>query len=153
DLRRRHRFPATRSPTMDESTPHDPAVRSVDRRTLLRDAAAALPLAYLAPTAAAAQPAGNRPAFPGLILRQRQPDNLEFPFPTLDSFIIPPERFFVRSHFAVPRLDIKTWRLRVEGAVAKPLELTFDELRKMPSRGATVLLECSGNSRVFLSPK
>src|SRR5262245_44929847 len=105
----------------------------LDRRSLLYGAAATLPLTYAGLAVAQApngkQTAGGQP-FPGLIARQREPDNLEFPFPTLDSFLVPTDRFYVRSHFPVPALDVKTWRLRVEGEVKKPLELTFDQLRK-----------------------
>src|SRR5262249_14782975 len=60
---------------------------------------------------------------------------------------------FIRSHFLPPRLDAKSWRLRVEGEVEKPLELRFDELRKLGERSTTALLECAGNSRVFLVPR
>jgi DMSO/TMAO reductase YedYZ molybdopterin-dependent catalytic subunit len=88
-----------------------------------------------------------------VILRQHEPDNLEFPFPTLDSFLVPNERFYVRSHFGVPRLDAQTWRLRVEGEVERPQELTYDQVRQMPARTQTALLDCSGNSRVFVVPK
>ena len=88
----------------------------------------------------------------GLIIRQKQPENLEFPFSTLDSFITSNHRFYVRNHFAVPQLDARSWRLRVEGAVARPLELSYDDLLKLPSRTLTTTLECAGNSRVFLAP-
>src|SRR5262249_4363702 len=76
----------------------------------------------------------------------------EFPFATLDSFLTPNEQFYIRSHFDVPKLDANTWRLKVEGAVTKPFEIDYDEMRKMPSHTLTALLECSGNSRVFLKP-
>src|SRR5437762_3332649 len=62
----------------------------------------------------------------GLIVRKEKPENLEFPFSTLDSFITPNERFYVRNHFPMPRPDVKSWRLRVEGAVKRPLELTYE---------------------------
>ena len=99
---------------------------------------------------AGAQRAQTR--FPGLIIRQRQPENLEFPFDTLDTFLTPNERFYVRSHFATPALDASSWRLRVEGAVERPYEIGYDELRKMEARTAPATLECAGNSRVFLTP-
>ncbi len=99
----------------------------------------------------AKRPGKARP-FPGVITRQKKPDNLEFPFPTLDSFLTPNEQFYVRTHFEVPQLEAKTWRLKVEGEVEKPLEIDLDELRKMGSRTVTSLLECSGNGRVFLKP-
>src|SRR5262245_29184685 len=140
-----------------EATSNAEDTDAVGRRSFLQGAALAVPLAYAGAgvgAAGAAQPAPNRSvASPGLILRQFAPDNLEFPFPTLDSFITPTDRFYVRSHFATPTIDVKTWRLRIEGAVDKPVALTYDDLRKMPERTVTALLECSGNSRVFVTPK
>src|SRR5947209_20278029 len=65
--------------------------------------------------------------FPGMIVREREPLNLEFPFSSLDRFVPPTERFYVRRHFARPKIDPATWRLRVEGHVEKPLELTLDD--------------------------
>jgi len=96
--------------------------------------------------------AQGEPRLPGMIVREKMPENLEFPFSSLHSFLTPAERFYVRSHFAVPTIDTKTWRLRVEGAVRTPLELNYDDLLKMPSRTETATLECAGNGRVFLVP-
>src|SRR5262245_7086352 len=112
------------------------------RRAFLRGALA-FPFAGLA---LAQQPGG-------LIIREKEPENLEFPFATLDSYLTPTERFYIRSHFAVPKLEAKAWRLKVEGAVERPLELTYNELRQLPSRSQTALLECAGNGRVFLVPR
>jgi DMSO/TMAO reductase YedYZ molybdopterin-dependent catalytic subunit len=91
-------------------------------------------------------------AFPGMIVRMAEPENLEFPFATLNDFITPNEQFFVRSHFAVPKIDVPTWKLSVEGAVKQKLTLSLDDLLKMPSRKLTATLECAGNGRVFLKP-
>ena len=52
--------------------------------------------------------------FAGLIVRERNPENLEFPFSALNSFVTPAEQFFVRSHFGVPKLELDTWRLGIE---------------------------------------
>jgi DMSO/TMAO reductase YedYZ molybdopterin-dependent catalytic subunit len=92
-------------------------------------------------------------AFAGLIVRERNPENLEFPFSALSSFITSNEQFFVRSHFGVPNLERDGWRLLIEGRVEKPCEMGYDELLRMPSRTVTMTLECAGNSRIFLSPK
>lgn len=89
---------------------------------------------------------------PGLIVRQVSPDNLESPFDALDAVVTPTEQFYVRSHFAVPALTAADFRLRVEGRVAQPVQLSYDELLGMPSRTVTATLECAGNGRVFLSP-
>ena len=95
----------------------------------------------------------KQPLRPGLISRQTDPDNLESLFSSLDGRITPNESFYVRSHFAVPEIDARSWRLRVEGAVARPLSLSSDDIIKMPSATHAGLLECAGNGRVFLSPK
>jgi DMSO/TMAO reductase YedYZ molybdopterin-dependent catalytic subunit len=87
-----------------------------------------------------------------LIVRQREPENLEFVFSKLDSFLTPNDRFYVRTHFATPMLDAAKWQLRVEGAVQNPLTLSYDELLKMPSRKIPATLECAGNGRVYLTP-
>ena len=60
---------------------------------------------------------------PGLIVRQVSPDNLEAPFDALDALVTPTEQFYVRSHFAVPAVKANDFRLRVEGRVAKPVQL------------------------------
>ena len=98
-------------------------------------------------------PQASAPVFTGLIIREKEPENLEFPFSSLNSFVTPNDQFFIRSHFPVPRLDARTWRLRVEGLVERPFELTMDELLLMPARTVTSAMECAGNSRIFLSPK
>jgi DMSO/TMAO reductase YedYZ molybdopterin-dependent catalytic subunit len=93
-----------------------------------------------------------KPAFPGMIVRATEPQNLEFPFNALGGPIAPNEHFFVRNHFAAPTIDVKSWKLSVEGAVKQPLTLTYDELLKLPTRSLTATLECAGNGRVFLTP-
>ena len=103
---------------------------------------------------ASALPA-QQPAAPflGLVIRDKQPENLEFPFSSLTSFVTPNEQFFVRNHFPMPAIDRRTWKLKVDGLVNRPLELSYDELLKLPSRTVTATMECAGNSRIFLSPK
>jgi len=88
----------------------------------------------------------------GMIVRERDPLNLEMPFGSLDGFITPVDRCFVRSHFAIPPMDVRTWRLKIEGEVESPLELTYDEVRAMESRTIAVTMECAGNGRAFLTP-
>lgn len=88
-----------------------------------------------------------------MIIREKEPANLEMPFGTLDGFITPNDRFYIRSHFPVPQIDRSTWRLRLEGAVESPLELSYDDLCGLPSTTIPATLECAGNGRVFLVPK
>jgi len=89
----------------------------------------------------------------GLTIRQKEPVNLETPLDQVDSYLTPAELFYVRNHFKAPAIDRATYRLRVDGAVASPLSLTYDQLRAMPSETRVATLECAGNGRVFLVPQ
>src|SRR3982751_2471274 len=88
-----------------------------------------------------------------MITRQTTPLNLEMPFSSLRDFITPNERFYVRGHFPIPEIKAETWRLKVDGAGANKLELSYAELRQMPARTITATMECAGNGRSFLEPK
>ena len=89
----------------------------------------------------------------GRIVREEEPLNLEMPFETLDGFITPTKSFYIRTHFAIPKITKEAWRLWVEGEVEKPFELNYDELLKLESKKIPVTLECAGNNRNFLEPK
>ena len=86
-----------------------------------------------------------------MIIREKEPPNLEMPFASLDGFITPNEQFYVRCHFPIPEIDAASWRLKLEGAIDRPLELTYNDICKMESRTIAATLECAGNSRVFLA--
>src|SRR5260370_42053661 len=53
----------------------------------------------------------------GLITRQTEPRVLETPLDKVDSFLTPTGLFYVRSHSPAPKLDAKSYRLRIDGAV------------------------------------
>src|ERR1700761_2684341 len=89
----------------------------------------------------------------GLIIRQKEPSNLETPFDQVDSFLTPTELFYIRSHFPAPKLDLASYQLRVDGAVKNPFSLSYKELRDMRSETRVATLECAGNGRVFLVPQ
>ena len=97
-------------------------------------------------------PAGNES--PALTTISEDPSVKESLITSLDSPITPTERFYVRNHFSVvPQIDAVAWRLKVDGLVRQPLELSFDELMSLPSRESVVTLECAGNSRSYLTPQ
>jgi DMSO/TMAO reductase YedYZ molybdopterin-dependent catalytic subunit len=85
-----------------------------------------------------------------MIVRQREPRNLETPL--ADLFSADTEKFYVRNHFPMPALDAKSHKVTVEGHVESKLELSLDELKKMGPVSREVVLECAGNGRVFLIP-
>jgi DMSO/TMAO reductase YedYZ molybdopterin-dependent catalytic subunit len=114
----------------------------LSRRDLIRTA----PLAALAGLSAS----GARGAEP-LIVRMQEPRNLETPLSEL--FTGGTEKFFVRSHFAVPKIEAQGFKLSVGGHVEKPLELALADLKKMGEVSREMVLECAGNGRVFLAPQ
>jgi len=98
--------------------------------------------------------ADNKPELSsGLIVREQEPLNLEMPFSSLDGFITPNESFYVRCHFPIPEISTDNWSLKIEGEVEAPCELSYDDLRAMPSQTIAATLECAGNNRIFLEPK
>lgn len=66
--------------------------------------------------------------------------------------LTPNATFYVRDHFTIPRVALKDWRLTLDGEIARPLTLTYDELRVLPSRTLLVTLESAGNGRTGLHP-
>lgn len=91
--------------------------------------------------------------YPGFIVRQQEPNNFEMPFAFLDSIITPNDRFYVRNHFAMPRIAAADWSLDVSGEVERPFRLSHAELLRMPSRTMTCTMECAGNNRIALVPR
>ncbi len=90
-----------------------------------------------------------------LEVRPPTPDALciETPLASLDPPTTPTDHFFVRNHFATPHVDVEAWRIRVEGAVDRPFELTYDELAALPRHEVEAVLECAGNSRSSVRPR
>jgi DMSO/TMAO reductase YedYZ molybdopterin-dependent catalytic subunit len=89
----------------------------------------------------------------GMIVREKEPVNLETPFGSLDSFLTPVERFYVRCHHAQPRIGKDGWRLVIEGEVGQPCRLSYEELQAMEMRTIIATMECAGNGRAFLTPQ
>ena len=89
----------------------------------------------------------------GKIVRSEEPLNLEMPFEQLDGFITPTKSFYVRTHFPIPKIDKNKWRLRIEGEVERPFELSYQDLLKLESRKIPATLECAGNNRNLLETK
>jgi sulfite oxidase len=105
------------------------------------------------PTAGATPepPASTEPS-KGLSVVTKEPYCAETPLPELDSWVTPTERFFVRSHFAVPQVDVESWRLIVDGEVDRPLSVSFADLMRERTRTVVTTMECAGNSRSSVYP-
>jgi DMSO/TMAO reductase YedYZ molybdopterin-dependent catalytic subunit len=72
----------------------------------------------------------------GLIIRQREPLNLEYPFDQLGEFLTPNEFFYIRSHFKAPVLDRHDYTLAIYGAVETPFKISYEELLTMKRHAA-----------------
>jgi DMSO/TMAO reductase YedYZ molybdopterin-dependent catalytic subunit len=91
-----------------------------------------------------------------LIMLADRPPLLETPSQYLVGDITPNDAYFVRWHYAgLPtRVDLRTFRLNVTGAVAKPLQLSFqDLLTKFEPVSGVLFSACAGNSRSFFRPQ
>ena len=76
--------------------------------------------------------------------------SLEARLENMDALITPSRDFFVRNNSVSLNVDVESWRLSVEGdAVTNPLTLTYDDIRKPPSRALVCYLECAGNHRAM----
>jgi DMSO/TMAO reductase YedYZ molybdopterin-dependent catalytic subunit len=91
-----------------------------------------------------------------LILLTDRPVQLETPRRYFESTFTPNDAFFVRWHLqTIPNaVDLKQWRLQVEGNVERPLTLSFPDLTtRFKSVSVAAVDQCSGNSRSRLQPR
>jgi DMSO/TMAO reductase YedYZ molybdopterin-dependent catalytic subunit len=91
-----------------------------------------------------------------LLLLTDRPVQLETPRYYFHSAFTPNEAFYVRWHLdRIPNaVDLKTWRLRVEGNVSNPLALSLRQLmNRFPAESLAAVNQCSGNSRSRFEPR
>jgi DMSO/TMAO reductase YedYZ molybdopterin-dependent catalytic subunit len=59
--------------------------------------------------------------------------------------LTPLEKFFVIQKGRVPKVDVKSWRLAIDGYVEKHLSLTYEDLSALPKVRLIEVLECYDN--------
>jgi len=59
---------------------------------------------------------------------------------------------YLLTHYDIPEVDPATWRLELDGLVARPLSLSLEELRARPGREVVATMECAGNGRARIEP-
>lgn len=86
---------------------------------------------------------------PDMIVHEYEPYNAEPPRTALvDEPLTDAQTFYSRNHGAIPQIDTGRWRLRVDGLVANPLDLTLDQLRaRFAEHSVVATLQCAGNRR------
>ncbi|MCY4417597.1 MAG: sulfite oxidase [Chloroflexi bacterium] len=148
-----------------ESLWHFASSRGVDRRTFLRLLAAggaaavlaacgvdpAMPDAHSGSTDPGTPPPASRPWFKDpepFILRDDK--GLEARLENLHGLITPNRLFFVRNNSVSLDVDAADWTLSVEGdAISDPIELTYEDIKNLPTRTLFAYLECAGNHRAM----
>ena len=88
-----------------------------------------------------------------LIVRTADPYNAE---PRLLALvadqITPVKQFYVRNHGPIPTVDVKSYKLTIDGLVEKPLEFSLDALKtQFREVSAEATLTCAGSRRQELS--
>jgi sulfane dehydrogenase subunit SoxC len=74
------------------------------------------------------------------------------PLHDLDGAITPNALHFERHHNGVPAIDPQRHRLRIDGRVERPLELTVEALLRYPREGRQCFIECGGDSSAGWHP-
>jgi sulfite dehydrogenase len=140
----------------------------ITRRHLLGTAGAGITLAALPTVARAAAPLtagvpegissyvtmGTLPGKKPLIQLADRPPNYESPLEYLRTPITPNDQFFVRYHLAdIPEVKAEGYKIAVGGdGASSPMELTLDDLKKMPAVEVVAVNQCSGNRRGLSNP-
>src|SRR5438132_758627 len=122
---------------------------TLDRRQFLKSSlsgAAAFACWVKVPTLAHAKGRAD------LIRMTERPPNYESVRSTFTTRITPVERFYLRNHFDLPKIDVAKWRLRVHGLLEKPLSLSLADLQRMPQVTVEAVLQCAGNGRALFTP-
>jgi len=84
-----------------------------------------------------------------------KPLNAETSVESLRSWITANSVFFKRNQGAIPDepVSLEKWELSIGGEVENPLQMTMDQIFRMPKVIVANTLECSGNSRSLLKEK
>ena len=76
--------------------------------------------------------------------------SLESRLELMPGLITPNDLFFVRNNSSSVKVSVDDWSLVVEGdAVSQRLDLSYDDILRLPSRSLVAYLECAGNHRVM----
>jgi DMSO/TMAO reductase YedYZ molybdopterin-dependent catalytic subunit len=82
------------------------------------------------------------------------PDNIRWDTPpdrrlldirTIDGPITPRDKFGTTQHYGHPEIDMSAYRLKIDGLVDRPQQLSVDDVKKMGSVDLVAGFECSGN--------
>ncbi|MGZ5842014.1 MAG: molybdopterin-dependent oxidoreductase [Xanthobacteraceae bacterium] len=97
---------------------------------------------------------GTVPGKKPLIQLSDRPPNYESPLEYLRTPITPNDQFFIRYHLSnIPEIKAEGYKIAVGGeGASSPMELTLDDLKKMPAVEVVAVNQCSGNRRGLSNP-
>ena len=84
---------------------------------------------------------------------QKATRNHGMPLEGLAYDVTPIGMHYVLVHYDVPYVSAATWRLQIDGRVARSLVLSLDDIRSRPRATKRVTIECAGNGRARLTPR
>src|ERR1700712_2638408 len=79
--------------------------------------------------------------------------NAGMPLEALRYDVTPLGLHYLLIHYDIPDVDLATWQLDIDGAVARPVQLDLTALQQRPQRTIRVTMECAGNGRARLDPR
>jgi len=60
---------------------------------------------------------------------------------------------YLLTHYDIPSVDERAWRLSVDGLVGSAQSFSLDDLRALPGHEVVSTMECAGNGRARLTPR
>lgn len=89
----------------------------------------------------------DAPADGGILIPflDQQPPGKQLRWEQLKSWITANEDIYFVSHYGVPEVETKDWKVEFGGLVKKPRTFTLDEIKKRKNVTLTATLECGGN--------
>ena len=83
-----------------------------------------------------------------LIPRAERPYNAEAAVDSLESFVTSNEKFYVRNHLPVPKIELEKFKVTVEGlGISQVKEYSLEDLKMFPKTDIMAAIQCAGNRR------
>jgi DMSO/TMAO reductase YedYZ molybdopterin-dependent catalytic subunit len=115
-------------------------------------------VAGIAPAAAGAEGPIVKPLPPELFVPHGTNAEMRWESMSGQGYLTPTDRFFVRDHTSTPRIDARTWQLKLWGSglrgsppEGRPVEFSYEDLLGMRAETLTAFIECTGNGRSFFT--